>query len=361
MVRLETGYTVPSEVVKEDPLPPDTQKNPPHGVDPRTYSLILTAEEYNRDVKDIFGEIDPDDLYITLRYYKEDVSLTDLDEIDKKHRSRPTRKKVILSTLSRLWELVPPEAFPPEIADHKEEVIKIKEDSSRSPHVAEKISKVVTSLWHNSDQYKKKTLEGIKNREPPTQETIIRRAKTMQQIWNKKHGMEENADPLTRKIELFREWLRITTEVPDPSLHDIDRLKKENKTKFSATMYRQEFGDGSFTKAKETLVQLVELERRSRIMTLAGPSFEAAQKLVDYLTSRSKKLAKYGISEEDIQRYNAQIVEAHDKILLATSQEEISQAVERLDLRLSRIKRKISIMTPLSINKGRLRLQSDIP
>lgn len=158
--------------------------------------------------------------------------------------------------LNTIWEQLPPEIqqeYP------KEKVIKIKENLSRSPIVAKKISEAVTSLWHNNNEYRKKTLEGIRNRELPTQETIIRRGKTMQRIWNRKHGIEENADPLTRRGALFGEWLRITTQELDhsPSLHDIDRLRKENKTKFSATMYRQEFGEGSFTEAKQVLNGIV--------------------------------------------------------------------------------------------------------
>lgn len=176
---------------------------------------------------------------------------------------------------------------------------------------------------------------------------------------DKLKALKETPPPVTRQ-QLLDEYMRLSKLLGHfASSFELNKLYEEGETPFSRSVYERELGQGSFTEAKKTMLSEYTIIT-SRIIELAGPSFEAAQRLTGYLTSKSTELAKHGIPEKDILRHNTQIEEACDKILLATSQEEINQAVERLNLLLSRIQRKISTMTPLSVNKGRLSLQRDI-
>lgn len=364
MVRLESEYTAFQQFVKENSPPPESQKNPPHGVDPKTYSFLLAAIDYNKKVKNIFGNIDPKTINLIKIYFTSSFSITEVATFE--GLTRNTAKNRILKGLKRIWEQLPSNIQKTFL---EEEIIKMKDPTTSLKHTNREITK---ALWENPE-YRRKTMEGIqrKSQDPNfiqtmktisqgrrspmegkkhTSETIEKIRKATQEIWNRKHNMEKGADPLTKRVALFGAWLEMTQLLGrSPYSKEIEKLRKENKTPFSITMYKQEFGKGSFARAKKEL---------DRLTTLAGLSFEAAQKLTDYLTSKSKELAEYGISEEDIQKHIDQIKEVCRKILSATSEEE--QAAEHLDLLLSRIWRKISTMTPLYIDQDQ-EIQSSIP
>lgn len=84
-------------------------------------------------------------------------------------------------------------------------------------------------------------------------ETVRKIRVSTQNNWNTIHGIEPN-DPLAKRTELLTEWQQLTTLLGHcPSLREITRLKREGKTRFSTIMYKQEFGEGSFTRAEEAL------------------------------------------------------------------------------------------------------------
>lgn len=318
-----------SKVSRERP----TSNKLPHGVAPETYGLLLFARDH-KEILDIVDSLDKGKnrivnptrklLYV---YYFNDVSIRDLRKY--LGGDRTTNGKRMLAALEVIWQNVPPEIqsqYP------KEKAVKLKENQSNS----------------NNPGFIAKMREVGKRRGSPmdgkthSDTTILKIRKTAQEIWNKRHGIEDIHEPLEKRNLLFAEWLRITQSLQRyPTSFDIKKLREQDKTKFSKTMYNREFGDGSFSRAKEKL---------DRLTTLAGPSFEAAQKFIDYLTGKAQQLAKYQISKEDIQRHSVQIKEARFKILLATSEEEANQGMERLNLLLSRIQRKISVMTPFTLD-----------
>jgi len=89
-------------------------------------------------------------------------------------------------------------------------------------------------------------------------ETARKIRSSTQNNWNTIHGIEPN-DPLAKRTKLLTEWQRLVTLLGHPpSSKDISRLKREGMTRFSITMYKQEFGEGSFTKAKEALATITE-------------------------------------------------------------------------------------------------------
>lgn len=342
-VRLEQSFVLTEQNTQ------DTKKIS-HGVSPETYEFLIDVKTYKA-----FRNIDPEIINLIEAYYSTEVSLRELSK--SVGISRPTATKRILAGLNQAWEQLPSDT---QLQHSKEKVIKLKDASTISPRVSNKKSEAAKALWGNK-VYREKALASLRQRKnnpefiqrmrdigqarpPPmegkthTKEAIKKIQNSTQENWNKQHGIEITTDRLTKRGIFLGEWLRLSQLLGhSPSYSEITELKRERKTRFSVTMYKQEFGGGSFTKAKEQL---------DRLTTLAGPSFEAAQRLTGYLTSKSKELAKYGITEEDIQKHNAQIKEACDKILSATSEQETNQGMERLDLLLSRIQRKISIMTP---------------
>lgn len=372
---------------REHTMPNGEQNTPklPYGVAPKTHSFLLAAIDYNSNVKNIFDNLDPTTLTLVLAYYFEEYSIRDLArkniqdirglaskvyweltsksltsanilwEVEKKQRlDKNTIKRRLVPGLNAIWQMLPSEI---QEAHPKKGVIKIKEAPNSSPMVREKKSEATKALWKDGD-YRKKTLQGMKtrgnnaeftqklkttrNRNPRPQKTIEKIREGRQKVWNKKHNMPEKADLLTRRTELFGSWLEMTQLLGhSPSSPEVRALKRENKTPFSITMYMQEFGEGSFTIAKEKL---------ERLTTLAVSSFEATKKLTEFLTDQSKELARNGIQEEEIQKYNVQMKERQSKILSATSKEEINQWVESLDLLLRRIKRKIFATTPFSFD-----------
>ena len=347
------------EVSDKDNRPSDNQNNPPnnklpHGVAPETYEILLYARGH-KEILDIVDSLDKGKRIINPTrnligvYFGTDVSLRELQKYVGGNRT--TNAKRMLKGLETIWQ-----NFPTEIP--KEKAVRLKDSPSDSPRIRKERSKAATALWQER-KYREKTLQGMKtkgnnqdyirklkatrNRDARPQETTEKIRKNVQKAWDRKHNIQENAD---RKAILARSWLEMTLLLGhSPSSTEVRALKKENKTSFSITMYIQEFGNGSFTRAKENL---------DRLTTLAGPIFEAAQRFMVGLKSNYKKLSRYGISEEDIQKHNAQIKEACFKILSGTSGEEINQRVEKLGLLLSRIQRRISILTPFSfdVNAG---------
>jgi len=167
-------------------------------------------------------------------------------------------------------------------------------------------------------------------------------------------AIDELPNPVT-PIELYAEWVKEES----PSSHRLAILHREGKTKFSRSVYERILGNGSFTVAKrvlrsgkiatdEELQQKIIEERRNRITSLANPTFEETQKLIDFINTRSKQLNKYGISEDEINKHLAQIEHARNELLSVGSDKKISTMIERLNLLISRVQRKISLMTPLS-------------
>lgn len=229
-------------------------------------------------------------------------------------------------------------------------------DVPTHPSIAKKSrSQVAKDLWQD-ENYREKTLQALKQRKhdpnfiakmrllrqgiPSPMEGKNHLAKTVNKIqqsvqrrWNEIHGIQEPESLLAKRNALFTEWLRLSQLLRhSPSSTEITRLKKENKTRFSVTMYKKEFGEGSFMKAKKVL------------------SLEYAQNFIVSLANKSKQLSKYQIPEEDINRYSAQIKNACDKIFSSASSKEISQLIEQLNLFIRRISRKISAMTPLTVD-----------
>lgn len=139
-------------------------------------------------------------------------------------------------------------------------------------------SEVAKTLWRDP-RYKEKTLAGIRRkkddpnfiqtmreigqrRTPVMQgkghkeETIDKIRKSTQENWNKQHGIDHN-DPLAKRNALIAEWQRLSKLLEhSPSSKEITKLKHQGETRFSTTMYKQEFGEGSFTRAKETLATI---------------------------------------------------------------------------------------------------------
>lgn len=218
MVRLETGYRPPSEVAKENRPSPDIQKNPPHGVDPKTYDFLLAAVDYNRNVKNIFDAIDPTTRNLIGVYFGAEVSLTEVATFAP--LSRNPAKNRILRGLKTIWEQLPSniqKTFP------KEEIIKVKDPTTilRITH-----TKIAKTLWKNPD-YRKKTTAGIqeKSQDPNfirrmkdvsrgrpspmkgkkhTEETVGKIREGVQRAWNERR----NADLLKRRAHEFSAYLQ---------------------------------------------------------------------------------------------------------------------------------------------------------
>lgn len=164
---------------------------------------------------------------------------------------------------------------------------------------------------------------------------------------NKLKAIKEMPHPVT-PVELHNEWARLSKLLQhSPSSYEIGKLYRYGVTKFPRSVYARVFGQESFARAREVLDGQEQI-RMSQIMTLASPSLMGAQKLIAFLNSKSRQLSNYGISEDEISNHSAQIKDACDRILEA-SDEKVNQTIEKLNLLLSRIQRKISTMTPLSI------------
>lgn len=345
MVRLETGHTPLSEVVKENRPSPDAPKNPPHGVAAETYGLLL----YARDHKEILDAVDSLDKgkkivnptrNLLAVYFATGASLRDLPKFV--GGDRITNGKRMLKALEVIWQHSPPTI---QLQYPKEKAVRVKELPFLSPSRSKKLSDTTKAIWQDDDK-RKELVEAVK--------------RGVQRYCNAKYyAIEETADSSAKRQLLLDEAKRLIIQIGrSPTSPELYRLYKEGETLFSRTVYENEFSQkGHYREAWKK----IESELLNPIITaLAGPSFEAAQRLTGYLTSKSTELAKHGISEKDISKHTVQIEQACGKILSATSEQEVNQAVERLNLLLSRIKRKIEVMIPLSLTKGRLRLQKDI-
>lgn len=134
--------------------------------------------------------------------------------------------------------------------DYRQKVIRALEQRKNDPEFIEKMRAI--------SKGRPSPMEG-KTHSPETARKI---SASTQNNWNTIHGIEPN-DPLAKRTELFTEWQQLTALLGHcPSLREITRLKREGKTRFSVTMYKQEFGQGSFTRAKEALATITKTKEQ---------------------------------------------------------------------------------------------------
>lgn len=101
-----------------------------------------------------------------------------------------------------------------------------------------------------------------------SQASVAKITNTTQENWNKQHGIDHN-DPLAKRNALVAEWQRLFQLLEhSPSSTEITRLKQEGDTEFSVTMYKREFGQGSFTRAKEALAAITKEQLIAKDFTL---------------------------------------------------------------------------------------------
>src|SRR3989344_4144625 len=279
----------------ETELPVGTQSskengyNPPHGVSQETYEIII----YARDHKEILDKVDLLDKgkriinptrNLIVIYCSTEASLRDVAKST--GGGKGTNAKRILRGLEIIWEQLPDGI---QVLYPKEKAVRLKKPKPISSRENVKRGKTAKSLWENQE-YRNKTVEALKERKDDpefiarmrqisqgrlspmegrthSQETIAKITKVTQENWNKLHGIETTDDPLTKRKALLAEWIKLTRLLKHvPSSKDIIRLKKEGKTRFSTTMYRKEFGEGSFIKAKKFILEHLSSERTKAVV-----------------------------------------------------------------------------------------------
>lgn len=240
-----------------------------HGVSSETYGFLIAAQVHNA-----FDNIDSTTRNSIAIYYGTGISLTELPNYIGAKGNKTTVRNRILKGLDRAWEQLPLQA---QLQFPKEQVIKLK-DIYISPRLVARRREIAVTLWQDIN-YRKKNIETHRRktnnnpgviskiqeishgRKPPmegkhhTPATIEKIKSSIQKSWNQRHGIRTD-DPLAKRTALFYEWQRISLLLGhSPSSRKITRLKHEGKTRFSTTMYEQEFGEGSFTKAKSVLIE----------------------------------------------------------------------------------------------------------
>ena len=265
----------------------------PHGVAPETHGLLL----YARDHKEILHRVDslnkgkkianPTRNLLAV-YFGTETTLSALPKFVGGNRTTNTRR--ILQGLEIIWNHVPPEIqsqYP------KEKAVRLKENQLNSP------------------------MEGKKHSDT----TIAKIRDTTQKNWNIRHDIEPN-DRLAKKTALVAEWQRLSQLFGhSPSSTEITRLKQEGNTKFSVTMYKQEFGQGSFKKAREIL------DRVTSIQNFA----------TDLLQNPSKILS-HSVLEKDVKAIHATIMSELSSILSTSSIEEVEERTKALNDKIPGIK-----------------------
>jgi len=350
--QIETEHPALPAVSAEQNVPLDNQNltnnRLPHGVAPETYGLLLFA----RDHKEILNVVDaldkgknrivnPSRNLIGV-YFGTEASIRDLAKAV--GGDRATTKRRILDGLEVIWEHLPPELqsqYP------KEKTVRLKDSTSISCWEARKRSNAAVTLWQDKN-YREKTLQSLRNRKNDpnfittmraisevrpspmegkthSQKTVAKITNTTQQNWNKQHGIESN-DPLAKKTALVAEWQRLSQLLEhSPSSTEITRLKREGKTRFSTTMYKQEFGQGSFAKAKEILAY-----------------FSSIQEFAVTLLQNPSKILTRSVLEKDVKAVHATVMSELSSILSASSIEEVEERTKALNGKISEIKRELN-------------------
>ena len=323
----------------------------PHGVAPETYGLLLFARDHN----DILEKVDSLDqgknrIISSVRnllflYFFNDISGRDLRKFVG-GGERKSNARRMLEALEVIWQETPPEI---QLQYPKEKAVRLKENPSNSPRILEKRKKTLVTLWEGED-YRKKRLEELRNRKNDpgfiakmretgkrrgspmegkkhSDATIAKIRKATQEIWNKRHDIEaeDTNEPLEKRNLLFTEWLRITQSLQRyPTYSDITKLRKERKVRFSTTMYKQVFGDGSFTRAKQLL--------------------DSMARTTDFLNDlQENPYSAVGrrVLESDIKKNASEVAVDIQNILAASSIDELRKGSIELDERLDAVKNQL--------------------
>lgn len=218
-------------------------------------------------------------------------------------------------------------------------------DILTSPLVPSKSrSQIAKDLWQNND-YREKTVEALKGRrnnpefiakmqqlskgmlspmdgKRHSEETVAKIRATTQENWNKRHGIEQADDPLAKRNALISEWLRLSQLLGhSPSSTEITMLNKQRATKFSITMYKKEFGQGSFTRAKEILICI-----------------NSIQNFMTSLLHNPSKILRGSVLEKDIKTTYETVMAELQSIFSTPSIDNVREKVEALNAKISQIK-----------------------
>jgi len=316
---------------KELPKKSGDKPEIPYGVSPMTYNLILDGMRYGA-----FDSLDEITKKLIDTYFFTEASLRDLRAVAG-IRNTGTIKKRILGGLSIGWEHLPPEIqqqYP------KEEAIRMKDAPRSSPALREKHARIFRTFWEDPSR-RQKMIEGIRKRKDNpnfiqrmrelrqgrspmegkkhTQETKEKIREATQENWDKKHGIHVTDGPLARITVVVKELSTLHQNIGhEASTTEITRLRKQGKTKFSVTPYKQILGHGSFTRAKEVSEGLSE-----------------AVSFLNALNENPSTIAHRRVLEKDIKEMSAAITNGVQDILSSTSNEEIKAKIEILKIRMA--------------------------
>lgn len=317
----------------------------PHGVAPETYGLLLYADD-RKEILDIVDSLDegknriknPTRKLLSVYYFSE-VSGRDLQK--SVGGDRVTNGRRMLEALEVIWQHAPPEI---QLQYPKEKAVRLKEDQSNSPQTLKKISELAKTIWQRKD-YREKNKASRKNnpvflqhmREIKKGTPSPTKGKHFKEIQrgnirlgaqrraNNHYGLEPDTDRSTKRVILFNAWLVATQFLGHPpSYPETVKLRREGIIRFGPEIFQKEFGEGSFTRAKEVL--------RSLCRTVS---------FLNNLQENPYKLIGRPILERDIKKIDLEIRADIQSALSASSIDKLERKTIELEERLDTIKEQL--------------------